>query len=306
MADKEVEIQRLAIFSCRKNPNFIDRKEFITSRELEDINKELRDIFRENILGKENIRGVWNSDLGHKNARVHDFLDESALAIFGELLSSEENFEVKSTELASRYVKTKKSQNAVIFIFTIQIPPNTYVVIYSSGYLGGVLSFSDKEQLIEQIKNVFSRGLLKGLLYPFEAGGELHYDKAKVYQKSGPYAIYWWRAFGLKEEPSNEEALAIVLIRYEREQGEKMQFTEENVKNIIKKNKRIANSGIILEIDGIKIHAKLNDLYKNIIPVTKDDEKMIMVKGKDISVKVSEYGFVKFQYGEGYTEYDEI
>lgn len=307
MPHENIEIQKLALFSCKKDqdPAVIDRKEFFKTEEIESINEDLKSIFRDNTMGKGRFRGVWNSVPGKKNTRVHDFENKSALEIFKALLDDNQNFDDKSTDLIERYLGTKKSQTAVIFVFKIQIPPNPYIMIYSSEYLGGVLSFSD-EEIIEEIKNVFSKGLIKGLLYPYQADDKLHFDKAKVYQKRGPYAIYWWTSFGLREEPSNEETLAIALNKYEKEQGEKMQFTEKNVGNIIQENKDAANSGVTLECDEIKIHTILNELYGNVIPVTKDDEKMIVIKGEDIFIKIEGYGLIEFESEEGYKKIDEM
>ena len=88
------------------------------------------------------------------------------------------------------------------------------------------LIFHLKEHIeIKEIKNIFSRGLRKGVLFPYQA------DKAKVYQKRGPYADYWWTAFGLQEEPSYDEALVIVLDGYEREQGKKIDWLEKEITN---------------------------------------------------------------------------
>jgi hypothetical protein len=306
MVSKRVKIQKLAVFSCKKRPDVIDGEKLLTSEELKNINRELRDDFQRNIMGSKKDRGIWNSDPGNKKVRIHDFSDESILDTFRNLLNKDENFMENSTALADRYVKTKQSQSAAIFIFKIRVPPNSYIVIYSSQYLGGVLRLSDTKKMIERIKNVFSTGLLKGLIYPYEVDGELNHNSAKVFQNRGPYADYWWKAFGLKEESLGENALIVFLTEYEKETGEKMRLTKESIGEIIQKDGTIANLDIILKCDKVEIQTTFGELHRKVIPVTRDDEKMILAKGKNISVRVGKYGSIEFQDNEGYIDFDEL
>lgn len=306
MVSKKVEIQKLAVFSCKKRPDVIDGKRLLTSEELRNINRELRDDFQRNIMGSEKNRGIWNSDPGKKKVGIHDFSDESILNTFRNLLNKDENFMENSTALADRYVRTKQSQSAAIFIFKIRIPPNSYIAIYSSQYLGGVLRLFSDTEIIERIKNVFSTGLLKGLIYPYEVDGELNYNSAKVFQNRGPYADYWWKAFGLKEEFSGGNALVAFLTEYEKETGEKMRLTKANIGEIIQKDGTIANLNIVLKCDKVEIQTTFGELHRKVIPVARDDEKMILAKGKNISVRVGKYGSVEFQDNEGYIDLDEF
>jgi hypothetical protein len=179
------------------------------------------------------------------------------------------------------------------------------MVIYSSEYLGKVLHFSN-EKIIEDLKNVFSKGLKKGIIYPYEADGELHNDKVKVYQKGGHYAKYWWKSFGLREESSNKEILQGFFKEYEDEKGEKISFTEEYVGKIIKRNGDVAASKIKLVCGGVEVGAEFSKLYRNIIPVEKDGEERIVIKGGDIFIEISKDEFRKFHPDEGYRKYNEI
>lgn len=304
MPAEKIEIQKLAVFSCKKTEEIFERKRILTLGELRGINEKLEDVFKKNIMGKGRFRGVWNSVPG-ENTRIHNFSDQSALNNFRGLLDNTQDFEERSTELARRYYGVERSQGAAIFIFTIRIPPHSYAVVYSSEYLGEVVRFSD-EELLEDLKDVFSRGLKKGIIYPYEAGGIIHDDKVKIYQKGGRYADYWWKAFGLREEPSNKEILIGIFKKRESERGEDILFDEKYVRELIRINSDAAASEIALVCDGVKTFTKLNKLYRSVIPAEKDGEERIVIIGGDVFIEISKDEFRKFHPERGYKRYNEI
>lgn len=304
MADENVRIRGLAAFSCKRSEEVFEERKAPTVEDLEGVSKDLGNLFKTNIMGKGNFRGVWNS-LPGENTRIHDFADTSTQSIFRELLGDEEKFEENATIVARKYYDVEMSRAAAIFIFTIQILPNYYVVIYSSEFLSGAVRFS-RDRFIEDIKDVFLRGLKKGLIYPYEADGVPHYDKVKVYQKKGRYADYWWKAFDLREELSNKEVLLKSFKEREREKKEEIQFDEEYVREIVEEKGDAAASEITLVLDHITISTPFDQLYRKVIPVKKDGEEGFVVKDGKVFIKISKNKFREFKPEEGYKDYDEI
>jgi hypothetical protein len=296
----KLEIERLALFSCKRADRVLEKKWILSINELREINKELENVFRDNITGTIRSTGILNSPLGN-TARIHNFSSDSVRSICEKLLDPSEDFESNTEQLARKYYDTKRSQGAAIFIFVIRMPPNSFVIVYSSEYIKDIASFSN-EKIIETLRDVFSRGLKKGIVYPYiTPSGDLQDNRAKVFQR-GHYAEYWWRFFDLEKELSNKEILIRTFFKDEEERKASIQFNLAYVRNIATRATVTTKVPVTIIIDGVEIELPFGGLYDTVIPAIKDGEKRIVIIG-DPSFKLSSNQFREIKE---YRDYDRI
>lgn len=302
-----MEIERLALFSCKGKPKkSVTKKKIFTSKELRRMSKELEKTFRENIAGEGRPLGIKNIEPG-EYTRIHSFSDQSVLSIFRELLVNDKTFEDNAAELARRYCNAANSREAVIFVFTVKISPHRNVIVYSSKYLDSIAGFSE-DRILEILEEVFDKGVKKGIIYPCDApGGKLDPGKAKVHQTGG-YATYWWKAFGLNEELSDKEILEKTLKKTieEGKPNAAFQFDEKCVNKIADEESEATDSEITLSCSNVKISVRFNQLYKDVIPAKKNGEERIVIKGGRVSFRTFEDLLRKPELKIKFRDYDKI